>query len=131
MVALKTLRADLTAHLASGLDVAGPALGAQVNPPLALVRAGDPYVTAEQGGYCLDSINLEAVVLAPPGDPPAVIDALDDLIDQIRSTLRNASDGGYKYAFQSVSIPGEYTYGDRTYPAVVVTIAASRTTPDA
>lgn len=122
---LKTLRLGLSALLADALDVADTPLGGQVNPPLALVQAGDPYLTAAEG-YCLDAITFEAIVLAPPGDPPAVFDALDDLIDLVRGTLN-----GSGYGFQTVSGYGQYTYGDKTYPSVVVTVTKKRNTPNA
>ena len=130
MTALKEFRADLTAHLAEGLQVAGPALGAQVNPPLVLVRAADPYLSVADG-YCTDALGFEAVVIAPPGDPPAVMDALDDLIDGIRATLREASTGGHKYGLQTISGHGEYPYGDRSYPAVIASVIIKREAPSA
>lgn len=125
--ALKDFRADLTAHLAEGLGVAAAPLGGQVNPPLTLVRPADPYLTAET--YTQDAIGFEAVVIAPPGDPPAVMDALDDLIDGIRATLRERSSEGNQYALQSVSGHGEYPYGDRSYPAVIASVIIKRNAP--
>lgn len=130
MVALKDLRADLTAHLAEGLGVAAAPLGGQVNPPLILVRPGDPYLTVADG-YCTDALALEAVVIAPPGDPPAVMDALDDLIDLIRATLREASSGGHKYGLQTISGHGEYPYGDKSFPAVIASVIIKREAPSA
>ena len=129
MTALKEFRADLTSHLADGLGVAGPALGAQVNPPLVLVRPADPYLTLAT--YCEDALAFEAVVIAPPGDPPAVMDALDDLIDLIRATLRVESTGGHKYALQTISGHGEYPYGDKSYPAVIAAVNIVRSAPSA
>ena len=129
MTALKDFRADLTAHLAEGLGVAAAPLGGQVNPPLILVRPADPYLSLAT--YCEDALAFEAVVIAPPGDPPAVMDALDDLIDLIRATLREASSDGHKYALQTVSGHGEYPYGDRSYPAVIAAVNIVRSAPSA
>lgn len=130
LTALKDFRADLTAHLAEGLGVAAGSLGGQVNPPLIVVRPADPYLTVADG-YCTDALGFDAVVIAPPGDPPAVMDALDDLIDLIRATLREASSSGHKYGLQSISGHGEYPYGDRQYPAVIASVIIKREAPSA
>jgi hypothetical protein len=128
VTALKVLRHDLTAHLAAGLDVSKPKLGAQVNPPAVVVQAGTPYVAAAPG-YCNDGITFEATAIAPPGDPPAVVDALDDLIDLVRSTLRDPSPGGHLYGFQEVSGFTTWPSGDEVLPAVVITIRIERQAP--
>ena len=132
--ALKALRADLTAHLAGGLGAAAPLLGQLVNPPAVVVGPGTPYVTAS--GYCSDEILFDATIIAPPGDLAAVIDALDDMIDEVRSTLRTQSTlgatDGFLYGFVEVSGPIAYPAGDEkgtTLPAVVVTVAVGRDAP--
>lgn len=128
-MSLAALRADLSAVLADALGVADAPLGGQVNPPLALVRPGDPYIIAD--GYCDDLVALEAAILAPPGDPPAVVDALDDLIDLVRAALIPITQAGNRFSFQSVSGHIEYAYGDRSYPAVTVSVQTSRKAPNA
>ena len=133
--ALKALRADLTTHLADGLDVSAPMLGQLVNPPAVVVGPGTPYVTA--AGYCADEILFDATIIAPPGDLAAVIDALDDMIDEVRATLRTPSSlaqsgGQFQYGFREVSGPIAYPAGDEkgtTLPAVVVTVAVGRDAP--
>ena len=132
--ALKDLRADLTAHLADGLDASAPLLGQLVNPPAVVVGPGTPYVTAS--GYCSDAILFEATVIAPPGDLAATIDALDDMIDEVRSTLRTQSTlgatDGFLYGFVEVSGPIAYPAGDEkgtTLPALAVTVAVQRDAP--
>ena len=127
MTALKAFRHDLTAHLAAGLDASKPKLGAQVNPPAVVVQAGTPYVAALD--YCTDGVLFEATVIAPPGDPAAVVDALDDLIDLVRSTLRDPSPAGHRYRFAEVSGFTTWPQGDEVLPAVVVTVGMERDTP--
>lgn len=124
MTALKTLRRDLGAHLADGLSATHAPLGALVNPPAVIVRPAPDYVTAST--YCLDTIAFEAVVVSKPGDPAAVTDALDDLIDKVRSTLRRKSGQGFAYGFRDVSGPLMYPSGDLEFPAVIVTIRTER-----
>ena len=102
--------------------------------PAVVVGPGTPYLTAS--GYCSDEILFEATIIAPPGDLAAVIDALDDMIDEVRATLRTPSSlmssGGFQYGFREVSGPIGYPAGDEkgtTLPAVVVTVAVGRDAP--
>lgn len=131
--ALKDLRADLTAHLADGLDASAPKIGQLVHPPAVVVQAGSPYVEALD--YCTDAVTFEATVIAPPGDPEAVVDALDDMVDLIRATLRTQSalgaTLGFVYGFRGVSGFTTWPSGDETLPAVTVTVRVERRTPDA
>ena len=128
---LKELRADLTTHLATGLGASAPKLGQLVNPPAVIVQPGEPYLTAS--GYCTDSVLFAATVVAPPGDIAGVIDALDDMIDEVRGTLRTQSTlgatDGYMYGFREVSGPTTFPSGDELLPAVVVTVAVERDAP--
>jgi hypothetical protein len=122
---LKTYRHDLSAHLAAGLSAADAALGAQVNPPAVVVEASAAgYV--EASGYCTDAILFDATIISKPGDPPAVADALDDMIDQVRSTLRTPSPAGYRYGFRGIGGFITVTSGDRQLPAVVVAVGIER-----
>jgi hypothetical protein len=130
VTALKTFRADLTAHLAAGLNATAPALGKLVNPPAVVVQAGSPYVAAAPG-YCNDGLRFDATVIAPPGDPSAVVDALDDLIDLVRATLRDPSTAGHQYGFQEVSGFTTWLSGDEVLPAVTITIYIERQAPSA
>jgi predicted alpha/beta hydrolase family esterase len=130
VTALKAYRHDLTAHLADGLDASRPKLGAQINPPAVVVQAGTPYVAAAPG-YCNDGVTFEATVIAPAGDPPAVVDALDDLIDLVRATLRDPSSAGHQYGFQEVSGFTTWPSGDEVLPAVTITIYIERQAPSA
>jgi hypothetical protein len=127
VTALKAYRHDLAAHLADGLDATRPKLGAQVNPPAVVVQSGAPYVAASD--YCNDSLLFEATIVAPPGDPQAVADALDDLIDLVRSTLRTPSPGNHRYGFREVSGFTTWPSGDELLPAVVVTVGIERSAP--
>jgi predicted alpha/beta hydrolase family esterase len=127
VTALKTFRADLTAHLAVGLGATAPAVGKLVNPPAVVVQASTPYVAAID--YCNDAILFEATIVAPPGDPAAVVDALDDLIDDVRSTLKTPSTAGHRYSFREVSGFTTWPQGDEVLPAVTVTVAVERQTP--
>lgn len=127
MTALKDFRHDLAAHLAEGLNATAPAFGKLVHPPAVVVQSGTPYVTAKD--YCTDEVLFEATIVAPPGDPSAVIDALDDLIDLVRSTLRQVSAEEHRYAFREVSAFTTYPSGDEVLPAVVVTVALERLAP--
>jgi hypothetical protein len=130
VTALKAYRHDLAAHLADGLDATRPKLGAQVNPPAVVVQSGAPYVAASD--YCNDSLLFEATIVAPPpGDPSAVVDALDDLIDSVRATLRGQSSGGHLYRFVEVSGFTTWPSGDEVLPAVVVTAEIIREAPSA
>lgn len=122
MTPLKTFRQDLGDHIADGLDIAHAPLGAQLNPPAVVIQHGFPYLTAST--YCADAIQFQAVIVAPPGDPAAVADALDDLVDLVRITLGAPSYLGHRYGFEEVS--GPLTYGDKDFPAVAVTIGIER-----
>lgn len=128
MTALKAFRADLTTHLATGLSATATTLGKLVHPPAVVVQSGEPYVSPAPG-YCMDAVLFAATVIAPPGDPPAVLDALDDLIDLVRSTLRVKSTSGHLYRFVEVSGFTTWPSGDETLPAVVVTVGLEREAP--
>lgn len=123
-VSLKALRADLTAHLAQGLDASAPKIGQLVNPPAVIVQAGSPYVTAST--YCEDAVLFEATVIAPPGDPAAIVDALDDMIDEVRTTLKTITSSNNRFSFVEVSGFTTWPQGDETLPAVVVSVAIQR-----
>ncbi len=129
MTALKEFRADLTDHLADGLDATAPLVGKLVNPPAVVVQAGSPYVSPST--YCEDLLQFEATIVAPPGDPAAVVDALDDLIDLVRATLRTPSSGGVQYRCVEVSGCTTWPSGDEVLPAVVVTVQTERNAPSA
>lgn len=122
MTPLKTYRQDLGDHIADGLEIAHAELGAQLNPPAVVIQHGTPYLTAST--YCADAILFEAVIVAPPGDPSAVADALDDLVDEVRVTLRDPSYLGHRYGFREVT--GPLAYGDKDFPAVAVLIGIER-----
>lgn len=123
-MSLKDLRHDLSDHLATGLGTADAALGAQVNPPAVTVQPGDPYVSA--ASYCQDSILFAVTIAGPPGDPSAVADGLDDLIDLVRGTLKVKTDSGNLFGFREISGFTTYPSGDRDLPAVVVTVGIDR-----
>ncbi len=125
--ALKTLRHDLENHIADGLGITGTPLGGQVNPPTTIVQPSSPYVTAV--GYSVDRVSFTVAVLTKPGDPAAAVDALDDLVDQIRTTLKAASSAGYAYGFEEVSGLTTFAVGENQYPAVTVTVIYERNTP--
>jgi hypothetical protein len=128
VTSLKEFRHDLTDHLAEGLGATAPKLGAQVNPPAVIVSSGSPYLTASD--YCNDAILFAVTIVTAPGDPPAVIDALDDMLDLVRSTTRRISAGGHRYAFREVSGFVDFAVGDDAIlPAVVVTIGIERSAP--
>lgn len=118
MIALKTLRRELGAHLATALGGAHAPLGSQINPPAIVVVGSSEYVAAKD--YCTDLVTFDVSIIAPPGDLAAVADALDTMIDQIRTSLR-----GTRWQFQGVG--GQTVYSD-DLPAVVATIATERNT---
>lgn len=126
-MSLKALRHDLADHLALGLGAVAVDLGGRVNPPAVVVQSGDPYLTAST--YCDDSILFAATVISKPGDPPAVADALDDFIDLVRSTLRNASANGNRFGFREIAGFSTYPSGDQDLPAVTVTVGIDRIAP--
>lgn len=120
---LKQDRADLTDLLAAGLSASAPKLGAQVNPPAVLVSSGTPYVVALD--YCTDAVLFAATLVSKPGDPPAVVDALDDMIDLVRSTLR-----GSRFRFIEISGFIDVPIGEeQSLPAVVISIGMERFSP--
>jgi len=127
LTALKTYRHDLADHLADGLDITATPLGGQVNPPTVIVQPGSSYVTAID--YCTDAVMFDVTVITKPGDLAAEIDALDDLVDGIRSTLRAPSAAGYRYSFQGVTGRVAFNSGERDYPAAIATVRYERATP--
>ena len=127
MTALKEYRRDLTDHLAAGLGTAATPWGSQVNPPTVIVIPGQPYVAAQD--YCTDAVTFSAWLIPKQGDPAAMVDALDDLIDQVRSTLRDPSPAGHRYRFVDVSGPALHAYGEREFTAVIATVGLERPSP--
>lgn len=128
MTGLREFRHDLTDHLADGLSVSKPKLGAQVNPPAVIVGSGTPYVAALD--YCNDTLQFAVTIVAKPGDPAAVIDSFDDMLDLVRSTLKTRSTAGHLYRFGEVSGFVDFAVGeDQSLPAVVVTVAVERVAP--
>lgn len=130
MTALKAHRRDLSAHLAAGLSTVKPitdtALGAQVNAPSVIVQpASGTYVTVEPG-YCSDGVDYAVTIYAPPGDLEAQVDALDDYIDAVRSTLRSRSPGGHKFALREIS---GMTRNEGEAPFVIALVHLIRETP--
>lgn len=121
VTALKELRRNLGDTLAAGLSITHAPLGAQVNPPAVVVDADFPYLTP--AGYCVDGISFVATIITKPGDPEAVRDALDDIIDNVRRTLL-----GTPYAFREVSGRVDISLGESVLPAVNVTVATERDT---
>lgn len=121
MTPLKTLRRDLSALLAAGMPAANCPLGGKPNPPAVVVEPSGQYVNALD--YCTDAVGFSVALIAPPGDPPAVQDALDDMTDKVRGLLRGS---GYKFA--GVSGLTAYTSGDLTFPAVIADVGYERNT---
>ena len=97
-----------------------------ISPTVIVVPSGQ-YLVAST--YCDDAVSFDAIVITKPGDLPAEMDALDDLIDQVRSTLRSPSAAGHRYGFREVSGRITYAAGERDFPAVVVTVAIERVAP--
>lgn len=129
VIALKTLRRDLANHLASAMSATAPLLGAQVHPPAVVVQPAPEYLAAQD--YCTDAITFQAVLITKPGDLAAEVDALDDMVDKVRTALRTATDAGNRFTFQGVSGRVAFDAGDREFPsglpAVVATIRFERT----
>ncbi len=124
---LKTYRHDLAAHLADGLHITPTPLGGQVNPPTVIVQPSSTYITAVD--YQADGVAFDVAVLTKPGDLAAEMDALDDLVDQIRATLRTVSPAGFRYGFREVSGRVNFNSDGRDLPAVVVTVIYERQNP--
>lgn len=129
MTALKDLRHDLGAHLATGLGVAHSRLGAQLNPPALQVTSGTPYVARQD--YSTDLILWSVTIVTKAGDLAAVADVLDDYVDKVRATLLAESPGGHMFSFQEVSPIVAVSVGDTDVPGVVVTVAYERPSPRA
>jgi len=116
--------------MAAGVSIEGrqamsAALGKLVNAPAVVVQSNAEYVTALD--YCTDSVQFDAILIAPPGDLAAVADAFDDMIDQVRVTLRGwTSPTGHRYEFRSVGGFTTYPSGDNDLPAAITTIAVTR-----
>ena len=127
MTALRTYRHDLADHLADGLAITATDLGAQVNPPTVIVQPSSTYITAVD--YCTDAVVFDVAVITKPGDLAAEIDALDDLTDGIRSTLRTPSSAGFRYSFRGVTGRVTFNSGERDFPAVIATVQYERNTP--
>lgn len=127
MTTLRSLRADLGAHLAAGLGVVNTKLGAQVNPPAVEVRPAPDYVLALD--YCTDQVQFQVVIVTKPGDIAAAVDALDDLVDQVRATLRVTSPAGNRYSFRTVSGLVPVVLGETELPGVVATVVMERQAP--
>jgi len=121
---LQELRDALADLLETGLDIPIARFGANANPPCIIVRSGNPYLTTS--GYGTDHINFEVLLLAGPGSPEAQADTLDELIDQVRFTLLDASYEGYRFAFQSVDEVGIFNDKDQQIPATRVMVMTER-----
>lgn len=132
MTALKQHRRDLSAHLAAGLStpkkIADVALGAKVNPPAVIVQPSTATYLTVEPGYCVDGIDYEVTIVAPPGDLEAQFDALDDLVDKVRATLLAKSPLGFKYSLRSISGPINFAAGESSVPAVVALVHLERET---
>lgn len=122
VTALKELRRELGDTLADGLSITHVPLGAQVNPPAVVVDADFPYLTPEPG-YCIDGLSFVATIITKPGDPAAVRDALDDIIDAVRQTLART-----RYSLREVSGRVDVSLGESVLPAVNVTVRTERDT---
>ena len=115
-----------------GVEVPGASTLSVNEPPSELedigaedsTLSGATYVVALD--YCSDHIEFDATIVAPPGDPAAVADALDDMIDRVRSQCATRSPAGRKYLFLGVGGYTTITSGDLEVPAVVATIGADR-----
>lgn len=88
MTALKEIRRELGQLVGANLGVVYPTLGANVNPPAVVVQPGSPYLTPST--YGVERVAYEVLVIAGPGDLPAQLDALDDMVDQVRGALRGS-----------------------------------------
>lgn len=106
---------------------AGPLTG-QVNPPCAIV-APDPdedYIARTSVGA--EEVRLRIWLVARAGDPTAALDALDDMVDQLRPALQfHRSPSGREYDAGDVSRPATFTVGDRDLPGVSMPITTNRT----
>ena len=115
VTSLKEDRAELAGLIATALDVAAAPLGGNVNPPCVFVQPSEPYL--EPATYDTERAFYDLYVVAPPGEPAAVMDALDDLVDGVRAALRKTG-----YAFGSVGAPALFN----DLPACVVRVTHER-----
>jgi hypothetical protein len=118
---LKTLRAELSELVADALGVSSIPVGAAINPPCVIVAPADPYLDVVT--YCADGVNFEVFVCVGPGEDSARIDALDDMVDQVRVTLQSKSAGGFKFAYQGTDRPG---FGISEFLGVTVRVRFER-----
>lgn len=89
MTALKDIRKQLGELVGANLGVVYPTLGSNVNPPCIVVQPGTPYLLPDK--YATERVAYEVLVIAGPGDLPAQLDALDDMVDQVRGALRGSA----------------------------------------
>lgn len=112
---LQALRNDLAQSLT---DLGVPAydyLPERLNPPAAIVTAGDPYV--EQGmTYCTFKVSLQIHLLAGTQVNKKATDALDDLI----LTALQATDG---WDIEAVAEPSTFTTNNAEYLGTVIRLS--------
>lgn len=125
MTALKDVRAELGALLASKLNVVSAPLGANVNPPCVVVQPATPYL--EPRTYRDDKVTYDVIVVAGPGDPPAQMDSLDDLLDEVRDAVRVLSPSkSLKFSYEYVEPAALTQIGDNSHLTATVRITHER-----
>lgn len=116
---LTTLRADIVSRLnLAGLNAYGY-VPANIEAPLFLVLAGNPYVVApELDTFCADdtaaTINYDILVFASAMDNETAVDELEQLVSDAIHALSG-------YAFVQVSKPGKM--GDTPTLGCIISIS--------
>lgn len=89
----------------------------QINTPMALVQAADPYLEqADHNTFGSLDIRLEIRIIAPPGGNKAQTDYLDQALTDVIVDLVNAD-----WAIADVSQPYNLLHGARSFTAVSIT----------
>src|SRR5690606_30390844 len=103
---LAEIRRDLGALLGGKLNVVAPDYGGIINPPCVMVVPGRPYLTPST--YDSERVNYDVWLIAGPGETAARLDALDGMVDQVRTALRSLSSKGLRFGWIDVDPPDDF-----------------------
>lgn len=119
---LSGLRDAITAGLAAAGIRAYANLPDRLQPPLALVQPGDPYLTpSDTAGYAKGgwTIRHEVVVIVPPGDNRIQTTALDALIEDALAAVID-------WGVVQVNQPYTLQVGDAQYLACRIQLVTTK-----
>lgn len=135
MTTLKVIRHDLAEFIESRTQITTyPAPSSDVVTPCFIVQppGDDDYVTGEfDGGKTAgaEEVRLQLVALVEAGgDPGVALDALDDMLDQLRPVLQFLrSPLGLKYSYGPVGPWSRWTVGQVDHSGAAMNITTKRT----